>query len=506
MDISEAQALIQQQALAIDLLQERLSTLEVAIPSVGAGWELISGSSGADFDRTKLQDIADWAKIYWLKNPLIKRAVLVQALYVWGQSYSVAAQDKKVQELLDQFWLNRLNQPVLSHQALMQQEQELQLNGNLFYIFFTGTDGSVTVRTIPFSQVREIVTNPEDAQEPWFYRRTYSAQELNGTAKMVDVYHPDWQYSGEKNLSEIRGVQIDWESPVHHVKVNCLTDMQWGVSEMYAAIDWANAYKSFMEDWSKLVKAYSRFAWNATVKGGQNAVEAAKMSLEEMLQTDSGEEKAGIFVGNQNTSMQPYKFSGATTAIDDSRRLMLMVGSATGIPEHILAADPSTSNLATSKSLERPVELQFSNRQRLWSDILQAICQFVIEAAITAGNLPESIDKKVSVAFPDVVEHDINEQILALIHAATLDGRELAGTLDLKTITRLLLRILKLDDADDLLTKLFPTDDLIMKRVNSPSAGEKHAQDPLVKDTWESLDRDIAAALGQMQEALNAAE
>ena len=38
MDISEAGALIQQQALAIDLLQERLSTLEMAIPDLGNGW------------------------------------------------------------------------------------------------------------------------------------------------------------------------------------------------------------------------------------------------------------------------------------------------------------------------------------------------------------------------------------------------------------------------------------------------------------------------------------
>ena len=73
MDISESQVLIQQQAFAIELLQERLSTLEGAL--VPAGWERLSGNSGADFERSKLQNIADWAKIYWLKNPLIRRAV-----------------------------------------------------------------------------------------------------------------------------------------------------------------------------------------------------------------------------------------------------------------------------------------------------------------------------------------------------------------------------------------------------------------------------------------------
>ncbi|WP_319580514.1 hypothetical protein [uncultured Methanospirillum sp.] len=52
-----------------------------------------------------------------------------------------------------------------------------------------------------------------------------------------------------------------------HVKVNCLNDMLWGVSEVYTAIDWSKGYKEFLEDWMRLVKAYSRFAWNATIKG-----------------------------------------------------------------------------------------------------------------------------------------------------------------------------------------------------------------------------------------------
>lgn len=49
---------------------------------------------------------------------------------------------------------------------------------------------------------------------------------------------------------------------------------------MYTVIDWSNAYKIFMEDWSKLVKAYSLFDRNVTVKGGSSAVNVATSSLE----------------------------------------------------------------------------------------------------------------------------------------------------------------------------------------------------------------------------------
>ncbi|KAF5083095.1 hypothetical protein DSECCO2_92950 [anaerobic digester metagenome] len=106
------------------------------------------------------------------------------------------------------------------------------------------------VRTVPFLQVREIIFNPEDAQEPWFYRRTYNTKDLEGKTKGVDVYHPGRQYTDDKNIHTIRGKEIIWDAQIHHVRVNCLTEMQWGVPEVFAAIDWSNAYKTFMEDWS----------------------------------------------------------------------------------------------------------------------------------------------------------------------------------------------------------------------------------------------------------------
>lgn len=486
----------------------------------------MSGSSGNDFTRDKLQTIVDLAKVYYLKNPLIKRAVDIQMLYVWSSGYSVNAEAPEVDKVIEKFWADPKNNPILSHQGLTTLERELRLNANLFFAFFTDSNtGRVILRTIPFSEIQDIRTDPEDRQEKWFYVRQYA---VNGSSKR-ELY-PDWRYQPANKPATVDGMPVNWDIPVLHVKTNSLSDMLWGVSEVYCAIDWSRGYKEFLEDWFKLVKAYSRFAWNATVKGGASAVAAAKTGLEAMLTPDSNGEyaSAGIFVGNQNTQLQPYKFSGATTDVDDARRYMLMVGSATGIPEQLLAADPSTANLATSKSLERPAELQFMERQRLWCDILHDICQYVIDQSVKAphgilqGDIIEDeygeeqivlsggLSRKVSVAFPDIVEHDINEQISALIDASTLKGQSLAGTIDLKTITRLLLRILKVDDADDLLAKLFPTDDIIMQRVNSAPTEEQPADEPEEEqdeeNQFESLDREIAKTLNKIQESINVAD
>ena len=173
---------------------------------------------------------------------------------------------------------------------------------------------------------------------------------------------------------------------------------------------------------------------------------------------------------------------------------MLIVGSATGTPEHLLAADPSTSNLSTSKTLERPSELQYLNRQRLWADILHFICQYLLDQSVRAhkgildGNIEKNeygeeqvilsgdVSRKVTVELPKVVEHDILEQIQALIDASTLKGQSLAGTIDLKSITRLLLRILKEENADYLLQKLFPDDEIIMQQAGTPAGNDEEPE------------------------------
>jgi hypothetical protein len=77
--------------------------------------------------------------------------------------------------------------------------------------------------------------------------------------------YPDWRYNPSIKPVRYKNYPINWDIPVTHVKANCLNDMLWGVSEVNTAIDWSKGYKEFLEDWMRLFKAYSRFAWNATI-------------------------------------------------------------------------------------------------------------------------------------------------------------------------------------------------------------------------------------------------
>jgi hypothetical protein len=281
---------------------------------------------------------------------------------------------------------------------------------------------------------------------------------------------------------------VVWDAPVYHVKVGGLSDMRFGVPETYSALDWARAYKEFLEDWATIVRAYSRFAFQMTTKGGKKGLAAAKAKLGTTIGTGARETNpppnaGSILAVPDGQKLDPIRTAGATTKAEDGRRMLLMVAAATGLPETFFG-DASVGSLATAKSLDRPTELRFCDRQTLWAGIHNDILQYAIDRVAIAprGKLSgtwvindehderrvvleidpetgEPIDRHIDIDFPPVLEHDKKADIEAVIMAATLDGKAAAGTISPKVVSRLLLTALGEDDIDDLLDELFPEDE-----------------------------------------------
>ena len=76
------------------------------------------------------------------------------------------AAEPEVDAVIEKFWKDPKNLPILSHQGLEALERGLRLNGNLFFSFFTNNrTGRVIVRTMAFSEVQDIITDPQNKQE-----------------------------------------------------------------------------------------------------------------------------------------------------------------------------------------------------------------------------------------------------------------------------------------------------------------------------------------------------
>ena len=508
----------------MSLFEERLAELELSLED--EGWQRLGGAAGQEFFRQGLKIINHLARLYFLKNPLIRRAILTQTSYVFGQSLNIQAKHPLIDEAVQTFLDHRANKAELTeHQALMVKETELQCFGNLFFVFFTNQlTGQVQIRTIPMDEIEEIVTNPQDAKDPWYYKRIWTSQGIDPSTggyvyAMHTAYYPDWRYHPIGSFpGKIGGHWVEKDTPIYHVSVNRLSDMKFGVSEVYAALDWARAYKEFLENWATIVKAYARFAWKISTKGGAAGVSSAKVKLESTLRT--GQETnpppvtGSTFIGTEGIKMDPIRTAGATTKAEGGRYLRLMVCSATGIFDHYLTGDPTTGNLATAKTMELPMLIMFRDRQQLWISILEEILDFVVEQAVRAGRIPGAIEKDVygdetvvlandkenedpalrdkpindgiDIDFPNILEKDIEARVNAVVAAATLDGKPAAGTMPLKLMTKLLLEALGLDNVGEILDEMFPPEE------------EGQEKPPDVEEMFTSAVRKLHQALAEV--------
>ena len=486
---------------SIELFTERLAELELALEDTD--WIRMSLEGLTEFSNAGLSRIIAIARLAFLKNPLINRAVNVQAFYVWGQGVNIEAKPDEIDAVVQRFLDHPKNQAELtSHQAQTMKEVQLQITSNLFFVLFTNSStGRVLVRTIPVDEILggDIISNPEDDKEPWFYKRVWSQRTFDletGERGSVSktAYYPDFRYrpAATGRPDTIGGHPVHWDQPVLHVKVGGLDGMRFGVPEVYSALDWAKAVTKDLERYATLRAALARWAHKLSIEGGSAGVAAAKAKLGSTLGTGGGQETnpapitASTFISTPGARLEAMQTRNALPSPDDGRRLGLMVSAGTGIPETILFGDAEVGNLATAKTLDRPTELKMLDRQTLWADTLKDVLLYVIEQAARKANGPlagvvtltpdeddaelvrptvrmadadgteQEVPPPIEVVFPAILERDVVARVDAIVNALTLDGKSPAGTIDPRTAVTLLLQALGLDDVDEILDQLVP--------------------------------------------------
>lgn len=471
---------------SLELMQEGMAELELALEDLN--YIRLTANGEREFSREGLNKIVELSRLMYIKNPLIKRQVQVKSLYVWAQGFNVRAKQPEINQVLQAFWDDEKNRAELtSHQARMMKEVDLQVDGNIFFVFFVRPgDGRVRVRSMPVDEVREIVCDPDDAKSPRYYLRTWKETKINeGSGRKNTVqrkaYYPDWQYLPVSKPAKLGNVEIRWDEPVYHIRIGGFSDWKFGLGDVYASIDWARAYKGFLEDWASLTKSLSKIAWKMTTPGGSKAVKAAKAKIATTLgtggigETNPSPPAGSTFVGGKDVDLQPMNIRGANVSAEDGRRLLLMAAASAGLPETYYG-DVSVGTLATARTMDRPTELMMLERQTFWIDVYRNIIKFVILQSVRFGDLAkvgtvrdkpdgseiersitwqDGVNMMLDIDFPPILEHDIQAAVQAVVTALTLNGQDIR-LLDEPQGTRLILNALGVDDVDEIMTELFP--------------------------------------------------
>lgn len=475
-----------------ELLQERLVELELAVED--EGWRRLGMEGERDFSRNGLRTIVGLSRIMFLKNPLMKRGVEMHAFYVWGRGLTIKVNDEIANAVVHRFMDNRMNRrEFTAHAARVKKEIKLKTEGNVFFVLFTNQlTGKVDIRSLPFDEVSDTVTNPQDKRDVWFIKREWTEESMNFAGngatrtKTRKALYPIMGFNpkGIRGLArkpdKVGEYEIFWNSPVYHVDVGGLDDMKFGVPETYAAMDWARAYKNFLEDWASLVRAISRFAWKASAKKGKSGIVRDKLSTENGNRPPVAGSTAVVEPG---VDLTPINKSGATTSAADGKFLRLMVASALHLPDTILSNDPQQGALATAKTLDRPTELVVTDRQTLWSDVLKDILQYVLlqaaKATNSASNFPGAVVRTdedgneyvemsgseeedpltINITFPPINDEDPVARINAVIQAFTQGGKELKDVAPKTVFRRLVLSVLGVDNVDEIIEEMESLDE-----------------------------------------------
>lgn len=471
------------------VLKERLWDLEIALED--RGWQQQIAQSQTEFSRWGIQQIILMCRLYKLKNPLVSRGISVSAIYVFGRGVEISSDDKTANDTLKAFLGDPRNERELGHVGLVEKEETLHTDGNVFLVLFTAPDtGGVIVRTVDCIEIEEIVCDPNDSSVPWFYHRRWIEQSFDlATGNVMqtprEAWYADLGYTG-MIPARIKGIDLMKDAqgkpvPMMHEKAGGLPKWQFGCPLVYAAIDWARAYKHYLEDWATRQRALARFAWDVETKGGAPALAALKATFETTLasggygiETNPTPVTGSMFGHDLGTKAQPMKTAGSMDTPEAGRRIGLMVCSALGLPETMLFGDVSVGTLATATSLDEPTRLKFLFAQERWKQALQRICRYVLQQSATApkGRLRESVKKNgtmptVDVDFPSILDPDIPARIGAVVNALTLGGHPVNG-IDEKTGVTLMLQELGVEDVQAVVDAMYPEATYEMDRTLEP--------------------------------------
>lgn len=466
----------------LEILRESLADVELAFED--RGWMRLSMQAQLDLSSAGRQQIRDLCRVMAVVNPLSKRGLSLRKAYIWGQGVTITVRDQSddgqdvnavVQEFLDDPGTIK---NLAGSQAHEEMEQALYTDGEAALALFTNPlTGKVKPRWVPVEQINDIITDPDDASEDWYYRRDYSERSLvDGQLieRQRTVYHPALGYEplGGSKPRYINGAEVMWNAPILMVSVNRMsnTGSSRGIPDSFASIAWARSYKEFLEQWSVLMKALARYAWQTKTRGDRAKQVAAKVGTAPATELRGGNTAgAGAHVvTDPNTSLEAIPKTGATIDADSGRPLAAMVAAGLDVPVTMLLGDPGvTGARAVADTLDQPMELAMNLRRALWTGFFRDVINYVIDWSVRAPKgaltgritrepgadrvlvlLPDNDDRTVDISWPEFDSTPVDILVKAIVEA---DG---TGKVPPLVTARLLLQALGVDDIDEELDQL----------------------------------------------------
>lgn len=375
-------------------IQAITKRLGEAYPTAGntsgeeALWQsLTSQASAKDLNSITQQRMQQIAFYLNDTNPIAHRIIEIITNFVVGDGFTYTATNPKVQEVLEQFWMDFDNNLDM---AIPDNVSELSLYGeNCFPVWVNPVDGSVKLSYLDPSNIVKITKNKKNPRwaDTVVWKAKYAAKE--NSLKIIQVD----RNSRSKNYGKLVGEAF-------YFAINKPISATRGRSDLLSLADWIDGYDQFL--FARLERAFllNTFIWDITAEG------LNKEELEEFVKNIPIPKPGSIRAHNEKITWQAIspKLEGED-ASNEARLFRNQILGGIGFPEHWFAEGSGTTR-ATAMEMGIPTIKKLIARQKVVKHQYTFMCQFAIDQAVIAGTLDEKTDKTFKVNAPSIFTKD----------------------------------------------------------------------------------------------------
>ncbi len=425
-----------------------LRTVEAASPAIfygtdPQGFRRISQATSARDLAPPIQERMQQVSYYlYVANPLARRTVELLKDYVVGEGVQVKAEDAAVQQVVDEFWNDAVNNLDLNLESYV---RELSIFGEqLWCVASNPLSGAVrlgyvdpahieaveyaTLETLPGRAVAvpiAVVLKPlaHPARRDGSDSGAGDPGRDRQGAVRLEVVHLD-EDPDSPTFGRLRGECFYWA-------INKARAASRGISDLFAAADWVDGYDQMLFALMNQMDALSRFIWDVRLEG------MTAEQIKDWLKENGTPPRANsIRAHNEKVTWQAVAPSlQAADRSEGVRLLKNFILGGMGFPEHWFA-DGSTTNRATALVQGEPTLKMLTSRQRFLRYMLAQVLRYVIDQRIAAGVLPPAVNRAVRVVTPELSVRDMEkaatalrstaEGLVALQKAAVVDEQTMA--------------------------------------------------------------------------------
>lgn len=451
------------------LVENALADMMLKIEDIG--WQKLSGfDMGDDEELSKdtLDEVSAALRAMLVINPLVKRGINMRAQYVHGKGVEFHG----IEDTHEVFKDRKNKQYLFSDEARAENERCLATDGNFFVLATgtlngrktrhrkNGTNGSAAIQRIPTSQIKGIVTNPDDSEDVWFYRREWVRKTTTSSGKpkvenKVEYIPSDLYDTSNGKPMRLNDKPVNWSGVLIDMKVNRQVGWRWGTPDGMSVVFWAKAHKEFLEDQAKLVKALSRFAFKATAPT-PGAVQNVAAKVAQPANSSYKEDVGQTAVMTAGANLQPLGRTSGSVDFSAGLPLASYVAAGLEIPLTDLISDSSLSNRSAAETLSESKLAAMQARQNAWKEFYSRLFDYWgMEGVETT--------------FPDIEDENRLRAIQAIQAATSMN------VLSAEEVRKQVLYILGIE-TDEEMPDEEALGNLILSMIKEQEAAEKQAQ------------------------------